>query len=193
MTIFYSATHNGFFTPGLHGPRRLSIPDQAWVRPLLEDGSPDPDVEQPTVDIDNPDCKIPADAVPISDALHQSLLDAQAEGYAIAPDATGSPIATAPPTPTPEQILSRRTTQLQDHLDSTACAYGYDDIKSAISYADEPAVAKFQLEGQAFRSWRSLFWDAANTLKNAVLAENRPVPSLAELIAALPTLTLPPP
>lgn len=193
MTIYYSAVHNGFFTPELHGPRRLSIPDPAWVCPLLEDGSPDPDAEPPTIDIDNPDCKIPADAVPITDALHQSLLAAQAEGYAIAPDATGSPIATAPPTPTPEQILARLTAKLQDHLDSTAQAYGYDDIKSAISYADEPAVAKFRLEGQAFRAWRSLFWDAANTLKNAVLAQNRPAPSLAELIAALPTLPLSPP
>lgn len=189
--IFYSANKNGFFTPELHGPHRISIPDPTWARPLLEDGTPDADAVSPTVEIDNPDCKIPPDAVLITDALHQSLLAAQAEGYAISPGDNGFPIAITPPPPSPEQILSRLTAKLQDHLDSTAQAYGYDDIKSAISYADEPAVPKFQQEGQAFRSWRSLFWAAANELRAAVESGTRAIPTLSELIAALPTLSLP--
>ena len=89
--------------------------------------------------------------------------------------------------------VERYDAQLQAHLDAAAHAAGYDDIRSAITYADEPAVPKFQAEGRAFRAWRSLFWAAANDVKNAVLAGTRPAPTVSALIAELPTLTLPPP
>lgn len=63
------------------------------------------------------------------------------------------------PTKTIEQIKSEYSTKVQDHLDFTASKLGYDDIKAAVSYADEPSVPKFQDEGKAFRAWRSLMWE----------------------------------
>ena len=110
--MFYSKTTGGFYDPTIHGARKLSIIDPAWVCPTIQ--VPDPAwvtsehpegaavllVEVPdlnavpdTVEIDNPDCKIPVDAVEITDADHMALLDAQATGKRIQPDLNGKPVA----------------------------------------------------------------------------------------------------
>lgn len=57
-----------------------------------------------------------------------------------------------------EQAKSRIIQDVQNLMDSEARLYGYDDIKSAVTYAEEPAVLKFQDEGRGFRAWRSLVW-----------------------------------
>ena len=90
-------------------------------------------------------------------------------------------------------LLPQLTTHVQAHLDTAAQAAGYDNIYTAVSYADEPAVPKFAAEGQAFRAWRSLVWKTANAIRAEVEAGTRPVPTAAQLIAELPTLTLPTP
>lgn len=87
--------------------------------------------------------------------------------------------------------LDRYAQAVQAHLDSAAQAAGYDNIYTAVSYADEPAVPRFQLEGRAFRAWRSLVWAAANAIRTEVEAGRRPVPSADQLIAELPPLLLP--
>ena len=90
-------------------------------------------------------------------------------------------------------LLPQLTNYVQAHLDAAAKAAGYDNIYTAVTYADEPAVPRFQAEGQAFRAWRSLVWDAANAIRAAVEDGTRPVPTAAELLAELPALTLPNP
>lgn len=56
---------------------------------------------------------------------------------------------------TAEQVLKEA---IQLHLDNTAQSFGYYNIQSAVTYADEPANQKFQLEGLGLRAWRSLVW-----------------------------------
>ena len=94
--------------------------------------------------------------------------------------------------PTAEEIAaetrSMLTTAVQSHLDASARALGYDDIKTVCTYADEPAVAKFQTEGQAFRAWRSLVWAYCYAQLDAVTAGQRTVPTADVLIAELPKL-----
>ncbi|MGH8417345.1 MAG: hypothetical protein ACRER8_08695 [Pseudomonas sp.] len=80
---------------------------------------------------------------------------------------------------------------VQSKLDGSARDAGYDSIFTAISYADEPAVPRFQADGQAFRRWRSLVWDYAHTELNAVLAGEKPQPDIETFLAALPVLDLP--
>ena len=102
----------------------------------------------------------------------------------------------APYSPAPQRVehtLALLTAAVQAHLDTAAQAAGYDNIYTAVTYADEPAVPKFAAEGAAFRAWRSLVWDTANAIRNAVEAGTRPVPTAAELLAELPALTLPNP
>jgi len=98
------------------------------------------------------------------------------------PQAAGAPVASAADgMPTSIDIIQR-------HLDSKAKELGYDSLISAISYAEEPAVPKFQAEGQALRAWRSKVWAAAY----AYLAEadDQAPPSPDALLAELPTFEL---
>jgi hypothetical protein len=81
-------------------------------------------------------------------------------------------------------------TSSQMYMDSTAAASGYYDIKTAVTYAEEPSVPKFQLEGQAFRAWRSLVWDYCFTQIALIEAGTRTQPTADEWIAELPTLEL---
>jgi hypothetical protein len=89
---------------------------------------------------------------------------------------------------------------VQARLDEHARAMGYGDpnrpevspILHAISYADEPAVPKFQAEGRALRTWRSLYWAACWPILEAVRMNQRPVPTPAELISELDAAAPPP-
>ena len=94
--------------------------------------------------------------------------------------------------PTPadiaHQVQQSLISAVQNHLDAAARSAGYDDIKSAVTYADEPAVPKFQIEGQRFRAWRSLVWAACYAMLDDVLAGTRTVPTVDELLAELPVL-----
>lgn len=94
----------------------------------------------------------------------------------------------APPAPTPEQIIEAMRTAIQAHMDTAARGYGYDDVKAAVTYAEEPAVPKFQSEGLAFRAWRSLVWAHAYGVLDDVQSGDRPQPTAEELIAELPAL-----
>lgn len=90
--------------------------------------------------------------------------------------------------PTVDQIKAALIAAVQSHLDATAAAYGYDTIYTACTYADEPAVAQFQAEGQALRAWRSLVWAFCHGVLADVMAERRVIPTADALIAALPAL-----
>lgn len=92
--------------------------------------------------------------------------------------------------PTVEQIEAQKVAVVQQHMDAAARALRYDDIKTAVTYAEEPAVPKFQAEGQAFRAWRSLVWARCYEILDEVQSGARPIPSDEELIAELPELEL---
>ena len=103
-------------------------------------------------------------------------------------DTTPRIILQDPPPPTAEQIMARLEARVRQWLDEQARALGYDDIKSAVTYAEEPAVPKFQQEGQAMRRLRSLAWARCYEILNAVQAGQRPVPTEAGLTAELEAL-----
>lgn len=134
---------------------------------------------------------IPADAVEITPEQHAALLAGQSAGKRITADANGFPVLQDPPQPTPEQILSSIAAAVQAHMDAAAQAAGYDDVKSAVTYAEEPAVPKFQNEGRAFRAWRSRVWALCYQLLAEVQAGSRPPLTAEEVIAQLPPLELP--
>lgn len=97
----------------------------------------------------------------------------------------------APPALTADQRKAALIVAVQAHLDATARAHGYDNIYTACTYADEPAVAQFQAEGQALRAWRSQVWAYCHAVLAAVLANERAEPDAATLIAELPALVMP--
>lgn len=95
------------------------------------------------------------------------------------------------PTPTPDQISASKVATVRAFMDGKARELKYDDIATAVTYADEPAIPKFQAEGQAFRTWRSLVWERCYEILQEVQDGTRPIPSDEELIAELPDLNLP--
>ena len=131
---------------------------------------------------------IPGDAVEITEAEHAALIEGQSLGKRIVADESGRPILQDPPPPTAEQITARLVARVQSWLDGQARALGYDDIKSAVGYAEEPAVPKFQQEGQALRRLRSRVWARCYEILNAVQAGQRSIPTEAELIAEMEAL-----
>lgn len=80
---------------------------------------------------------------------------------------------------------------IQARLNEAAIAARYDSIATAVSYAEEPAVPKFQNDGKAFRAWRSLIWAYAYEQLALVLAGGREQPTADEFLAELPALELP--
>ena len=131
---------------------------------------------------------IPGDAVEITEAEHAALIDGQSNGKRIVADESGRPILQDPPPPTAKQITARLEARVQSWLDGKARALGYADIKSAVSYAEEPAVPRFQQEGQALRRLRSLAWARFYEILNAAQAGQRATPTEAELIAEMEAL-----
>lgn len=134
---------------------------------------------------------IPPDAVPITEVERASLLAGQSAGKLIAADTHGRPVLQDPAPPTPGQIAQSIAIQVQAHMDAQAKQAGYDDIRSAVTYADEPAVLKFQAEGQCFRAWRSLVWDRCYQLLDEVQNGTRTPMTADQVIAELPMLQLP--
>ena len=106
------------------------------------------------------------------------------------PKPTMAEIEAARATVQAEIIKNGLITAVQQHMDSIAQSSGYDDIKTACTYADESAVPQFQAEGQRFRAWRSLVWAYCYAQLDAVMAGQRTVPTTDVLIAELPKLSL---
>lgn len=169
MSIFYSAKTGGFYDTVIHRDLFVNAKRVGLV----------PDPKGPI-----------ADAVAIADDEHRALLEGQGKGKCIGADDNGRPVLLDPPPPTPEQQKAALTSAVQRHLDTTAQAAGYDDIKSAVTYAEEPAVPTFQNEGRAFRAWRSRVWEHCVQVLTDVEAGTRDAPSAEDLIAELPPLDL---
>lgn len=91
--MFYSKTTGGFYSETIHGSREIEI-NEAMVS--------------------NPDCKIPVDAVEITEAEHAALLEAQSQGKRIEADTHGRPVAVDPPL---DSIKAAKTAEI-----NAACA-----------------------------------------------------------------------
>lgn len=82
------------------------------------------------------------------------------------------------------------TAAIDTHMDTFAQTRGYDSMASAASYAgDEDAV--FNLEGTYAKRMRSMIYRQAYAILDAVLAGERPMPTIEEVIAELPALEWP--
>lgn len=133
---------------------------------------------------------LPGDAVEITPEERADLLAGELSGLRIAPGPGGLPTLVPPPPPSRAEQIAALTAAVQAHVDAQARLLGYDDIRSAVSYADEPAVPRYAAEGAALRAWRSLVWAACYAGLEA-LCEESPLPDAAAVIAALPAFAAP--
>ncbi|QHD49153.1 hypothetical protein [Vreelandella aquamarina] len=88
MTTFYSAATNSFYDTRLFGEPTHTIIDPDFEWPMVEvpdpnhqgeDDAPliqvrDDTIEPPMITVPNPDCRLPEDAVEITEAQHQALM-----------------------------------------------------------------------------------------------------------------------
>lgn len=94
------------------------------------------------------------------------------------------------PALTEQEQIATFTRAVQSMLDAKARSMGYDNIFTAVTYADEPAVPSFQNEGRSLRAWRSHTWQACNNVLAAVASGERAIPAIGELVAELPVFEL---
>lgn len=92
MTKYYSPSTGGFYDDAIHGSRKIPAeltPGQvaAGRKPRM---------------IDNPDCRLPDDAVAISEEQHAELMKQQANGKVIV--ARGNRPVAADPVRSPEEV-----------------------------------------------------------------------------------------
>lgn len=87
-------------------------------------------------------------------------------------------------------IQKQYTDAVQKWMDDTAHARGYDDIFTAISYADS-SVPKFKAEGQACKDWRDKVWVSCYAYMDDVLAGKEPLVPVEDLIKRLPQIEWP--
>ncbi|WP_426237514.1 phage tail assembly chaperone [Pseudomonas sp. TWP3-2] len=107
--IYYSQSPAGFYNTESHGERRILVIDPNWSRPL-KDGDPDEEAEPQWIEVDNPACLIPANAVAISDELYESLLLAPSRSKVIVPGPDGLPMeADLPPMSDEEAAATERS------------------------------------------------------------------------------------
>jgi hypothetical protein len=212
--MHYSATTKGFYVTSIHGARQMEILDPTWVRPtitvILQPGESYPVGEQvikntsdipttlvdvldvyavhPTITVDNPDCKIPADAVEISDEQHAALMQGQSEGKVIGADEGGFPLLLVPPVLPPSENDFK--VAVQGILDAKAQELNYDGILSLCSYASSTNPV-FAAEAAAGATWRDAAWAHCYQALDDVQNNLRQPPTVAELVAELPAMNWP--
>lgn len=89
---------------------------------------------------------------------------------------------------TPDPIIDPKailTNAAQEMLDTRAQNMGYDNIFTASTYVAS-TVDKFKKEATALVAWRDSVWTTCYLILDDVLAGNRPIPTIMELLEELP-------
>lgn len=137
------------------------------------------------------DHNIPDDAVPVTDELRQQILDEEYSGSMVrVPGPDGLP-RTVPRQDSEATIIRRFERRVQQWLDDLAKRHGYDSIMTAVSYANEYSIPRFQEQGAAFRHLRSLVWDHCYATLDAVKRGEQPMPDIDQFIAGMPMVSIP--
>lgn len=92
-----------------------------------------------------------------------------------------------PAPPSEAEIQAQLTKVVQNYMDKTVQARGYDNIHTACSYANSTDHI-FAAEGQACLAWRDKVWRKCYDILAEVKAGTREIPTVEELIAELPAL-----
>lgn len=179
--MYYSAQTGGFYAAEIHGARLITITDPAWVRPtrdivvlpgesawvgyelMTNTGGepitvtdvPDMDAMPDTLEVTNPACLIPADAVEITRELHTALLDGQSAGQVISSD-DGYPVLVDPPPPSPEHLaaIERAWRDVQLAATDGVVSRHRDELEEGPETTlTPPQYTELQAYRRALRNW----------------------------------------
>lgn len=132
--------------------------------------------------------KAPPASVPAGQA---AFFVVEADDWQVRAPALVAQVETMPVELTLDQRKALLVAAVDLHLDGQAQALGYSSIQTAVSYAEEDAVSKFQREGRALRRWRSLVYAACYELLAAFEVGDIHEPTASGLIEALPKFEMP--
>ena len=132
---------------------------------------------------------IPSDAVEITTDEHHALIDGQSQGKRIVADDDGFPTLQNQPTQTQAEIIAQYESALDNHLDSVAQQYRYQDRFSFATRAGY--VGHYQSEAIAFAQWMDSCNVQAFALLESVIAGEIEMPSIEAFIGSLPEFILP--
>lgn len=124
---------------------------------------------------------LPDDLIEVPDDLWREL---GGKGIEVGPDGMPREIVAPPPDPVPALISA-----LQAAMDEDARSYGYDDIKTAITYRGDPNPT-FAAQAEAFFVWRSAVWTQAYALLAQVQRGLAELPTVQEAIDMMPVLQI---
>ena len=85
------------------------------------------------------------------------------------------------------EIVKTYENAVQNYLDETAQAKGYDNTYTCLSYLSSTDET-WNREANIFNAWRDSVWRKCHEVLNAVLAGELAPPTVEELIAQLPTI-----
>lgn len=203
--LYFSRSTKGFYSDLISGVRTLTTVDPKWTTPLkvIQDPNwvasedqpdaqppllevPDYDAVGPVVTIMNPDCKIPLDAVEITEEQQALLLLGEQNGQLIDADSEGKPILVEKPKPKVNNLmLSHLRLAVQSKLDDLAMACGFDSMTDAVSYAysEDP---ESQRKAKILSNHRDACRAFTAPEYAAMLAETKEIPTVEAFIASLP-------
>ena len=90
--------------------------------------------------------------------------------------------------PDPAMLKQQITQAVQSRMDDYAIGQGFDSILSACSYYPSKNAAR-AAKAQGAVDWRDACWDVAEAIEVAVMAGQRPVPTVDDVLAELPQPT----
>lgn len=98
---------------------------------------------------------------------------------------------TSPAVINPLDFLAQCETAAQEYMDAFARTRGYDNMRAAVTYKDDP-YGPFAADGAYALQARSQVWQAAQGIKNQVVAGTmQPPASVSDFLALLPKLAWP--
>ncbi len=127
----------------------------------------------------NTACKIPVEAVEITDEQYTELVVNQGERKLI----NGEVVEYIPPTPVP--TISDYQKAIQSQIDAKAQEKQYNNSATLASYVNS-TVAAWAAEAQAFVAWRDQVWAYALAELDKVQSGEREQPSVEAFLTELP-------
>lgn len=136
------------YDEAFHGSRLIQIIDPAWVRPTIND-VPDMEAMPDIIEVENPACKIPVDAVDISDALFDQTIN-ETDGVWKRNQETGEVAKYSNPAPTTAELKTQKLREINARCESeiAAISAGYP-VSEVMSWSKQETEARAYLANNA--------------------------------------------
>lgn len=131
--------------------------------------------------------QIPEDKIEITKEYYDEIFQGLSSGGKIVFASGGYPIIEFPAYDQSYALIEAAKVAVQKHMDDKARSKGYDNIASAVTYAEEDSVPSFQAEGIAFRKWRSLVWAACYSIMEQAANGDIETPDIEYILNTIPT------